>query len=151
MTFPKEGVKLDQQSFAGIGERIEALLAGGESYRLTLKPWRETRTLSQNAVFHMWIGEISAYLIRRGKPFASPEWVKQAMKHTYLGYEKREMTDVVTGHKTEIHALRSTSKLDTGKMFRFMEQVEGWAAMIGCLVTIPNDSEFHQLRKKQDA
>ncbi len=151
MNFPKDGVKLDLSTFPGIGQRIEPLLAGGESYRLVLKPWRETRTLSQNATLHMWLGEISAYLIKRGKPFASPEWVKQALKHTYLGYETVEMTDVITGLKTEVHTLRKTSRLETGDMFLFMEKVEAWAAMIGCMVTTPSNSEYHQLREGQDA
>lgn len=151
MTFPKEGVKLSADNFPTIGQRIAPLLADGKCYRLILKEWRETRTLSQNATLHMWLGEISAYLIKRGKPFASPEWVKQALKHTYLGYETVEMTDVITGLKTEIHTLRKTSSIDTGDMFRFMEKVEAWAAMIGCMVTTPSNSEYHQLRERQDA
>ena len=39
--------------------------------------------------------------------------------------------------------LRSTTELNTGEMFFYMEQVEAWAAdYLGLLVTIPADSEY---------
>ncbi|QXA73932.1 YbcN family protein [Klebsiella aerogenes] len=151
MTFPKEGVKLTQANFAAIGKRLEPLLAGGGSYRLILKTWRETRSLSQNNLSHAWYEQISKYLVSRGKAFASPEWVKDALKHTYLGYEQREMTDVITGEKITVSSLRHTSDLDTGDMFDYMSKVQAWAAEIGCLVSVPADSEYQQLRERQDA
>ncbi|EIY5055152.1 YbcN family protein [Klebsiella variicola] len=151
MTFPKDGVKLTQANFVAIGKRLEPLLAGGASYRLILKTWRETRSLSQNNLSHVWYEQISRYLISRGKAFASPEWVKDALKHTYLGYESREMTDVITGEKITVSSLRHTSDLDTGDMFDYMSKVQAWAAEIGCLVSVPADSEYQQLRERQDA
>lgn len=69
---------------------------------MVLKPWREKRSLSQNALSHMWYSEISEYLISRGKTFATPAWVKDALKHTYLGYETKDLVDVVTGDITTI-------------------------------------------------
>lgn len=151
MNFPKEGVKLDSTTFHGIGQRIQPLLAGGACYRLILKRWRETRSLSQNNLSHMWYEQISKYLVSRGKTFATPEWVKDALKHTYLGYEEREMTDVITGQKTTVSSLRHTSVLDTGEMYDYMSKVQAWAADIGCLVTVPNDCEYQKLRDQQDA
>lgn len=151
VSFPKDGVRLHKSNFAAIGKQLEPLLASGDCFRLIIKPWRESRSLSQNALAHMWLDEISAYLIKRGKSFATPEWVKDALKHSYLGYEEREMTDVITGEKTMIRSLRHTSDLDTGEMHFFLTQVEGWALNIGCRLTIPEDSEYAQLRAKQEA
>ncbi|ELQ6039748.1 YbcN family protein [Cronobacter sakazakii] len=151
MSFPKDGVRLHKSNFAAIGKQLEPLLASGDCFRLIIKPWRESRSLSQNALAHMWFDEISAYLIKRGKSFATPEWVKDALKHSYLGYEEREMTDAITGEKTTIRSLRHTSDLDTGEMHFFLTQVEGWALNIGCGLTIPEDSEYAQLRAKQEA
>lgn len=151
VNFPKEGVKLTQANFAAIGQQLQPLLAGGACFRMILKTWRETRSLSQNSLSHVWYEQISKYLVSRGKSFASPEWVKDAMKHTYLGYEKREMTDVITGEKTIVSSLRHTSDLDIGEMFDYMSKVQAWAAVIGCLVSVPSDSEYQQLREKQDA
>lgn len=98
----------------------------------------------------MWCGEISEYLKRRGKSFATPEWVKSAMKHTYLGYEDVERVDVVNGERVTVKELRRTSNLDTGAMNYFMSQVESWSANIGCLLTIPGDSEYKRIKEKQD-
>ncbi|EOC0350079.1 YbcN family protein [Cronobacter turicensis] len=151
MKFPKDGVRLHKTNFAAIGQQLQPLLEDGECYRLIIKPWRDSRSLSQNALAHLWFEEISDYLTKRGKAFASPAWVKDALKHSYLGYEERDMTDVITGEKTTIRSLRHTSDLDTGEMHFFLTQVEGWALNIGCRLTIPNDCQYAQLRARQEA
>lgn len=96
----------------------------------------------------MWYSEISEYLISRGKTFATPDWVKDALKHTYLGYETKELVDVVTGEITTIQSLRHTSDLDTGEMYVFLCKVEAWAMNIGCHLTIPQSCEFQLLREQ---
>ncbi len=151
MSFPKDGVRLHKSNFSAVGKQLEQLLASGECLRLIVKPWRECRSLSQNALAHVWFNEISAYLMKRGKSFATPEWVKDALKHSYLGYEEREMTDVITGEKTTIHSLRHTADLETGEMNFFLSQVEAWAVSIGCRLTIPADCEYMRLRGQQEA
>ena len=82
--------------------------------------------------------------------FATPAWVKDALKHTYLGYETKELVDVVTGEITTIQSLRHTSDLDTGEMYVFLCKVEAWAMNIGCHLTIPQSCEFQLLRDKQE-
>lgn len=149
MEIPKDGIRLHKSNFSAIGQQILPMLDSGETYRLIIKPWREKRSLNQNALSHMWYSEISDWLIRRGKTFASPEWVKDAMKHTYLGYVEREMVDVVTGETTVIRSLRHTSDLDTGDMHFYLTQVEGWALSLGCKLTVPADSEYMNLKEKQ--
>ncbi len=148
---PQDGIRLHKSNFNAIGQQLQPLLESGECYRLIIKPWRDKRSLSQNALSHMWYAELSAYLIKRGKLFASPEWVKDAMKHTYLGYEEREMVDVVTGEKTSIRSLKHTADLDNGEMHFFLTQVEGWALNIGCSLTVPDDSEYRKLKDTQNA
>lgn len=150
MEIPKDGIRLHRSNFNAIGQQILPMLDSGETYRLIIKPWREKRSLNQNALSHMWYSEISDWLIRRGKDFASPEWVKDAMKHTYLGYVEREMVDVVTGKTTVIRSLRHTSDLDTGDMHFYLTQVEGWALSLGCKLTVPADSEYMNLKEKQN-
>lgn len=150
MEIPKDGIRLHKSNFGAIGQQILPMLDSGETYRLIIKPWREKRSLNQNALSHMWYSEISDWLIRRGKDFATPEWVKDAMKHTYLGYVEREMVDVVTGETTVIRSLRHTSDLDTGDMHFYLTQVEGWALNLGCRLTVPADSEYMKLKEKQN-
>ncbi|KLQ03957.1 hypothetical protein ABF76_14580, partial [Enterobacter hormaechei subsp. xiangfangensis] len=79
------------------------------------------------------------------------EWVKDAMKHTYLGYESKDRVDVVSGEVTTVQSLRHTSELETGEMYIFLCKVEAWAMNIGCHLTIPQSCEYQQLRDKQEA
>lgn len=132
-------------------KQIFDLVSSGKRWRIKITEWRDQRSIPQNSLQHMWYAELSAYLIKRGKPFASPEWVKDAMKHTFLGYEKREMVDVKTGQRTHISNLRHTADLDTGDMHYYLTQVEAWAQNIGCRLTVPADCEYNQLRQKQVA
>ena len=103
------------------------------------------RSLSQNALAHKWFGELSEWLVSKGKDFATPEWVKAAMKSTFLGYAEVVDTDVITGKKTSRQELRHTSSLDAGEMKLFMDMVYGWALDRGVMLTIPDNSEYRQL------
>ena len=138
MNLLQDGIKLHRGNFTAIGQQIQPYLEDGKCFRMVLKPWRERRSLSQNALSHMWYSEISEYLISRGKTFATPAWAKDALKHT-------------TGDITTIQSLRHTSDLDTGEMYVFLCNVEAWAMNIGCHLTIPPSCEFQLLRDKQEA
>lgn len=151
MQIPKEGIRLHKSNLTAIGKQILHLLESGECYRLTLKPWKEKRSLSQNSLAHMWFGEISEYLIKSGRSDATPEWVKRNLKRTYLGCEEVTYTDFVTGDKSTTYEPRHTSSLDTGEMHYFLAQVEQWCAQFGLVLTIPHDSEYQKLKDKQNA
>ncbi len=79
MNLPQDGIKLHRGNFTAIGQQIQPYLEEGKCFRMVLKPWCERRSLSQNALSHMWYSEISEYLISRGKTFATPAWVKDAV------------------------------------------------------------------------
>ena len=108
------------------------------------------RSLSQNALAHKWFGELSAWLVSKGKDFATPEWVKAAMKSTFLGYVEVIDTDVITGKKTSRQELRHTSSLDTGEMKLFMDMVYHWALDRGMMLTIPDGCEYQKLTKQEN-
>ncbi|MDI9276196.1 YbcN family protein [Pantoea sp. EABMAA-21] len=151
MEIPKEGLKLHRGNFNAIGQELQPLLESGECFRLTLKPWKEKRSLSQNSLAHMWFGEISEYLIKSGRSDATPDWVKRNLKRTYLGCEEITYTDFVTGEKVTTYEPRHTSSLDTGDMHFFLNQVEQWCAQFGLALTIPINSEYQILKEKQNA
>lgn len=151
MEIPKDGLRLHKSNFSAIGQQLIPLLESGECYRLTLKPWKEKRSLSQNSLAHMWFGEISEYLIKSGRSDATPEWVKRNLKRTYLGCEEVTYTDFVTGDKSTTYEPRHTSSLDTGEMHYFLTQVEQWCAQFGLVLTTPHDSEYQKLKDKQNA
>ena len=108
------------------------------------------RSVPQNATAHMWFGELSRWLISKGKGFATPEWVKAAMKSTFLGYVEVVDTDVITGKKTSRQELRHTSSLDTGEMKLFMDMVYHWALDRGMMLTIPDGCEYQKLIKQEN-
>ena len=109
-----------------------------------------SRSIPQNATAHMWFGELSRWLISKGKDFATPEWVKAAMKSTFLGYVEVIDTDVITGKKTSRQELRHTSSLDTGEMKLFMDMVYHWALDRGMMLTIPDGCEYQKLTKQEN-
>lgn len=150
MSFPKESIRLDLDSFQAVGQRLLDVLKSGVVLRLDVREWRNRRTLDQNALSHVWYEQISNYLVSRGRHTASPEWVKDALKHTYLGYEDVERIDVITGQITTVSQLRHTSDLKTGEMHEYLCNVEAWARDIGCLLNAPDNCEFMQLRHQQN-
>lgn len=68
------------------------------------------------------------------------------MKYNFLGKTKIRRANFQTGKWEDDFELVHTSKLSTGEMFHFMEQVLCWANEKGCLLTMPNDSEFMKIR-----
>ena len=88
MNIPQCGIKLHSGNFSAIGKILQEQLSDGKCLRLQVKEWREKRSLSQNALSHMWYAEISEYLINSGRTDATPEWVKRNLKKTYLGCEE---------------------------------------------------------------
>ena len=52
MNLHKDGIKLHRGNFTAIGRQIQPYLEG-KCFRMVLKPWREKRSLSQNALSHM--------------------------------------------------------------------------------------------------
>ncbi|MCE1354299.1 YbcN family protein [Enterobacter kobei] len=151
MSIPECGIKLHTGNFNAIGKLLQEQLQSGKPLRLQVKEWRDKRSLSQNSLFHMWMGEISEHLINSGRTDATPEWVKRNLKKTYLGCEEVTYTDFITGEKTTTWAPRHTSDLDTGEMHIFLVKVEMWCAQFGLSLTIPNGCEYQQLRDKQEA
>ena len=115
-----------------------------------LKPHKRKRSLDQNALYWMWLTELSRYLQARGRKFATKEWCHDAMRFNFLGMEDKEFVDVTTGEVTVISTLRSTTKLDKGAFTFYLEQIEAWAMGIGCLLPVPENCEYMKLKRQQN-
>uniref|UniRef100_A0A3B0M322 NinB protein n=1 Tax=Arsenophonus endosymbiont of Trialeurodes vaporariorum TaxID=235567 RepID=A0A3B0M322_9GAMM len=96
-----------------VWQTLKAVLATNQPHQLIIKPYRKTRSLSHNPLFHLWTSEISKYLCANNANFTA-EQVKEMLKHTFLGYEVVERIDVTTQKPERVRALRRISKLDTG-------------------------------------
>lgn len=119
-------------------------------WRVGFKPWKEVRSLSQNAFQHVIYEEISNYLMSRGRKDCTPEWVKKMLKNAYLGWEQENYTDIKTGEITVRDVLRSTSKLDVGESVYYTDQILEWAASIGCDIKIPAKCEYRDYKEAQE-
>jgi hypothetical protein len=115
-----------------------------------LKPHKRKRSLDQNALYWMWLTELSRYLTGKGRKFATKEWCHDAMRHSFLGYERKELIDVTTGEVQARQSLRSTTRLQTGEFTFYLEQIEAWALNIGCLLPVPEHSEYMKLKREQN-
>ena len=108
---------------------------------------RGNRSLSQNALYWMWIKDITKFINdHKGTDFTDDE-IHQKMKHDFLGYDQPK-----TVGSAQIPAqLKSTSKLTKGEMHHFMFQVDQWAASISLYLPRPEDCQYEQLAKMQVA
>lgn len=120
------------------------------SVEVVIRPIAAKRTLSQNALFHMWCNDLSSYLLKHGRKWATPGFVKDMLKHSFLGYKDTIRLDVSTNQPTKVRELIHTSDLSSGDMFHLMEQCEAYSAGIGCLLTIPEKSEYMINKKQQN-
>jgi len=118
-------------------------------YRLTWGPWRETRSLSQNALQHVIYDDISTYLISKGRTEWSPEFTKEMCKYTLLPIQKREFTNIKTGKKEIREELTKTSTLDVGESYKYTTDLLEFAERIGCVIAIPENCEYRDLRENQ--
>lgn len=123
--------------------------AGGKSLKLKITSARG-RSLDQNAFMHVIFGELSRYLINKGREDCNPEWVKAMLKNRFLGWYKQTFTDVVTGEKVEREVLRRTSKLDPGEACQFITQILEWGDSIGCRVKIPAECQYREMMERQN-
>ena len=105
-----------------------------------------SRSLSQNALYWMWLGQITDYLnIRKGTDFTTDE-LHLRLKHDFLGYTEKK----TIGSAEISEQLKSTTKLTKGEMFHYMQQIDQWAAGIGLLLTRPDDCVYQTLYEKHE-
>lgn len=108
------------------------------------------RSLSQNAFQHVIYGEISRYLISKGRNEWTPDFVKKNLKNKFLGWKQEPFVDIKTGERRDIWTLRKTSELDKGESMNYTTQILDWAESIGCQIRIPEDSEYFQSMQQQN-
>ena len=115
------------------------------NYAVQFKPKRyvNSRSLSQNALFHVWCKEMSDYFSAKGAD-VTPEKMKELLKYKLLGTEDRVINTTVIPNQ-----IRRTRDLDRGEMMDFMDLVQNWALDNGVNVSCPAESEYMKLREVQ--
>lgn len=108
--------------------------------QLTIKRYSPSRSLSQNALFHVWCRDMATHFSQKGAE-VDEERMKDLMKYKFLGTEDR-----VIGNTIIPGQLRETSSLDRGEMMDFMDRVHDWALDHNVKLTCPIDSEYMKLQ-----
>jgi len=110
-----------------------------------LDPYENPRSLSQNAMSHIWFREIAEGMAKKGHAVdhEDPEFVwKLYLKKRFLGVHTfNNLPDQI----------KSTSKLTKGEFVHFLDNVYHWATKQGIRLSIPADSEYAELQAQQEA
>ena len=105
------------------------------------------RSLNQNALFHVWCGEIASQMYQRTSDESyTKQTIKLYLKKRFLGVE-----DIAFGKTVIEGQVRSSSGLDTGSMFFFLQQIEAFAFDNNLTLSHPADNEYDKLREYQHA
>ena len=137
-------LKLNISSLGFVIGELTKLLAGDKSYRVSVKEWREKRSLSQNSLYWKWLGEIDKQnpLKLVNSSNSGAELWHEVFKKFYCP------ESVITDGKTEM-VIVSTKLLDVAQMHHYLAQIEVWAMNRGFKLTIPIDSEYMKLIEQQ--
>ena len=122
-----------------------------KAFRVNVKAWRESRSLSMNAFQHVIYKNISEYLISKGRKDWTEKHTKEQMKNNFLGWRRDEFTNVLTGEVEIKETLIPTSGLDAGEAYNYTFSLLDWAQSIGCEIKIPEKCDYRDLQEKQNA
>lgn len=112
------------------------MLESGDCYRLIIKPWKDKRSLSQNALLWMWNGDVASSVNRHADSKLTEEDLHEFMKDMFC--PAKPVT--VLG---ETKMVKSTKLLDTEEMTFYLRRIEVWCAERGIKLRIPANSEYH--------
>ena len=105
----------------------------------------KTRSLSANALFHIWCREAAKHFGLKIQHGIEPEeQMKMVFKEQFLGRQTIKVRNFE--FKDE---LRHTSKLEPAEMSHFMEQIQSWCASKGCALSNPADNEYARWQAEQ--
>lgn len=115
------------------------------------------RTMSQNALYWVWIREITTHLnmILPDEAKMDEHGVIHDLTEMYMHtrLKKRFLGDepIPTIGKLYIQPqIRSTAQLTKHEMMHYMTQIEVYAVDIGCELTIPADSQYFKLKQAHE-
>ena len=114
-----------------------------------LNAYENPRSLSQNAMSHIWYREIAKEMADKGHKIDHEEpadvW-KLWLKKRFLG-----TTCYSIGNQQIPEQVKSTSNLTKGQFVHYLDNVYHWATKQGIRLSIPADSEYAELQAQQEA
>lgn len=107
-------------------EFIKSLCAG-DGLCVEVKPYKKNRSVRQNNTMWMWYSVLSKHT------GIDPEDLHDEMKARVLGWT----TKIIQGQEREV--LKSTTKLSTNEMAKFMTAIEALAMELNVQLPMPQD------------
>ena len=135
-------------TLSGLGGFIslltQVLQSSNKPQRVTIKEWKESRSLSQNNLYWKWLAEIDnqAPLQCDSKIKGSELW-HEVFKKYYCPVKQ------IKNSKATM-SIQSTKMLDVGEMTFYLNKIESWCFDRGIRLTIPIDSEYSKLMDYQN-
>ena len=117
------------------------LLEDGATLKITVKDARK-RSLSQNALLWLWYGELVTQIKQKSNETYSTDDLHEYFKSRFCPGK------IIKFGNKEIQAT-STTRLDTGEMTRYLDQIHEWACGAGFKLTIPINSEYREMIDRQ--
>jgi hypothetical protein len=155
-----EGAYMIQGDFVKINskdeveKRLPFLLNRLESWdysnplAITFEQYKNPRSLSQNAMSHIWYRQIAEEMTKKGHVVKhdKPEEVwKLWLKRRFIG-----IYTVNIGKEIIEDQVKSTKNLNKGEMAYFLDQVYDWATKQGVMLSVPHESEYAALQNQQE-
>jgi len=113
-------------------------------FRLSAKEWRESRSLSQNALMWKWLAEIDKQ---------APLKCDSTIKGSDLWHEifkKYYCPAKSVSNESNSVDIKSTKMLDVGEFTFYLNKIENWCFDRGIILTTPLDSEYAKLMERQN-
>lgn len=131
------------ESWLACVSHCQDLLEDGASLKITVKDGRK-RSLSQNALLWMWYGELSTQIKQKSREGYSTDDLHEYFKSRFCPTKELKFGNAVIQATT-------TTRLDTGEMTRYLDQIHEWACGAGFKLTIPINSEYREMIERQNA
>lgn len=132
---------VNESTWLSCVSHCQDLIESGKKLKLVVSE-RGKRSLSQNATLWLWYGELVAQIkLKSGEVYSTDDL------HEYFKMRFCPAKELKFGDKT-IQAT-STTRLDTGEMHFYMNQVHEWSVNAGFKLTTPINSEYRQIMERQ--
>ena len=115
-------------------QHLKEALATNKPHRVIIKPWKSTRSLSQNALMWMWNDDIAAAINEISTERLSKDEMHEYLKELFCPIK----TISVMGVSRRV---KSTKLLNTDEMNFYLRRIEVWCIDRGIKTRIPENSE----------
>lgn len=120
-------------------QQLKEVLATNQPHRIIIKPWKNTRSLSQNNLMWLWNEDILSIVNSISTEKLSKEEMHEYLKDLFCPVK-------VISVMGEERRVKSTKLLNTEEMTFYLRRIEVWCVDRGIKLRIPANSEYHKIR-----